>query len=540
MTSKNQDFDFIIVGAGSAGCVLANRLSADPGTKVLVLEAGRESKSIYVHMPAGFAVASTAPRFGWNYDSDPEPGLDGRTMPCPRGRLLGGSSSINGMAFVRGNRADYDTWARAAGPEWSYENCLPAFKSLETFKGVRSAYRGDRGPLSVIAPVYSNPLNEIFLRACAEAGYPINPDTNGASQDGFGPMDQTIRDGRRDSAATAFLNPARSRPNLTVWTDALATRVLIEHGRAIGVEVLHRGARKQVHAGEVILSAGAINSPHLLMLSGVGPAEHLRHFGIDVKADIPGVGQGLEDHADFSLKVECTEPISASHYLSNPRKTLVGIEWLLRNTGPGATNHFEVAGYIRADGSAGIPDAQLCFVSLLVRPDGTRVGKDHGYQITVMVLRPESRGAVTLASADPLVPPRMLFNYIAEAYDRKVLRDGLRAARRIVAEPAMAKVSGKEVQPGADVISDDDIDRYMRATVKSTHHPCATCKMGSGEMDVTDSSGRVRGIANLRVVDASIMPRITSGNINAPTLMLAEKISAVIVGRNRLPLENVA
>ncbi len=530
-----EHYDYIVVGAGSAGCVLANRLTEDGDATVLLLEAGGSERDLFLDMPAAFAFAIDSKRFDWGYTSEPEPGFGGRPIPCPRGRVLGGSSSINAMAIVRGHRLDFDRWAAGGLPGWGYADCLPYFKKLERFSGGASAYRGGSGPISVIAPPYTNPLYEIFLQACAEAGYPVGIDTNGAQQEGFGPMDQNIAGGRRCGAARAYLRPAMGRRNLTVSTGALATRIMMQGDRAIGVEYAKRGDLFQVHAdSDIIISGGAINSPQLLMLSGIGPAAELARHGIAISQDLPGVGGNLQDHVDVSLKQYCSQPISASSLLKPLRKFLIGLEWLLLKTGPGATNQFELAGYIRTRAELRQPNVQLCFMPLLVHYDGSAASHAHGFQITVMPLQPKSRGRLSLASADPRAAPILRFNYLSDPADLVELREGLEALRTIIRQQALAPYRGAELAPGR---ASGDLAAYIRATGKSTHHPCGTCAMGNGPDAVVDGDGRVHGRRGLRVVDASIMPTITSGNINAPTMMIAEKLADRIRGRVQLPAE---
>jgi choline dehydrogenase len=526
-------FDYIVVGAGTAGCIVANRLVTRARARVLLVEAGHDRSSIYLRMPAGFAFASKQPDFDWGLVSEPEPGLNGRRMPCPRGKVLGGSSAVNAMAFVRGNPKDFDGWTEIAGSDWTYETCLPYFKSIESFSGGGNVHRGGHGPFHVKAPAYSNPLYAEFLKACVQAGYAVSADTNGAVQEGFGPMDQNIHDGLRESSATAFIDPIRGDANLTVRTGARVERILFEGRLATGIEVNGPSGKESIRANAaVILCAGAVNTPHLLLLSGVGPGDQLKRHGIAVVRDLGQVGNNLQDHVDVTLRLACPLPITESLALRLDRKILIALEWLLFKTGKGTTNHFEVAGYIKTRKDAAQPNIQLCFMPLLVAYDGVeRLNSRHGYQISIMLLRPRSRGAVELASADPAAAPRLRFNYLSDEDDIRQLHEGLAAARSIVSQPAMAKYTTSELAPGAEIRSEKAIEDFIRNTAKSTHHPCGTCAMGRyPDTSVVNGAGVVHGIERLRVIDSSIIPTLPGGNLNAPTMMVAEKIVQHLLG----------
>jgi choline dehydrogenase len=490
-------------------------------------------------MPAAFTYAISRARFDWGYRSEPEDAVSGKRFPIPRGRVLGGSSSVNAMSFVRGQRRDYDAWAEAGLDAWSYRHCLPYFRRMETFSGGASAWRGGDGPLHVRAPEAANPLDRAFLRAAVEAGHALRDNTNDAEQEGFSVMDQTIHDGRRESAATAYLHPVRGRANLTVLTGRLTTRVLMEGRRAVGIVCQGQGGEDRLHASrEVVLCAGAINSPKLLMLSGIGPADMLQGHGLPVIADLPGVGANLQDHVDVAVMVSCTRPVSVTPALRWHNKGLVGLRWLLTRGGAASTNHFETAGYVRSRPGAARPDIQFVFIPVMVMPDGTALPEPHGYQATVMLMHPQSRGSVTLAGPDPAAAPMVRFNYLREARDGETLIHGIARLREIFAQPAFDPYRGREVVPSAALADSATLDAFLRANLRSTHHPCGTCRMGTDAEAVVDGEGRVRGVESLRVVDASIMPAITSGNINAPVIMLAEKLADAILGRD--PLEPAA
>ena len=533
-----EEFDTIIVGAGSAGCVLANRLSEDSGYRVLLLEAGPKDRSILLHMPAALAHPLANDRFNWFYESEPEPHRDGRRMYCPRGRVLGGSSSINGMAYVRGHARDYDRWAQSGLVGWDYAHCLPYFRRAETHELGADAYHGEDGPLKVTAGKMRNPLFQAWIEAGRQAGYPITEDMNGAQQEGLGRMDQTCWGGERWSAAKGYLKPARSRENLTVRTGALTLRVTLDGRRATGVDYAVNGETRSARATrEVILGGGAINSPQLLMLSGIGPADELRALGIDVVADLPGVGENLQDHLEIYIQHACTQPITLYSALKPLNQLKIGVEWILFRRGLGTSSHFEAGGFIRSRAGVEHPDLQYHFLPIAMNYDGSNPANSHGYQAHVGPMRPTSTGTVKLRSADPRQAPSILFNYMATEQDRSEMREGVRLTREILAQPAFDPFRGPELAPGPDVKTDAEIDAFVRAHGESAYHPSCTCKMGpeTDNTAVVDGQTRVHGLEALRVVDASIMPSIVSGNLNAPTIMLAEKAADMILGKSPLP-----
>ena len=530
-------YTYVVVGAGSAGCVVANRLSANADVTVLLLEAGPSDRSLRIQMPAAFTYAMDSTRFDWRYTSEVDPNLNQRPMPYPRGRVLGGSSSINAMCFTRGHPLDFDGWAGNELPNWSYAHCLPYFKKMETFSRGPDAYRGGTGPLNVTAPEFSNPLCEVFLQACDQAGYSRSEDTNGLQQEGFGVLDQTIHKGQRMSTARAYLQPIASRDNLEVQTGCVAHRVLFEGHRAIGIEYsLGRGLRRAFVDEELIVCSGALNSPQLLMLSGVGDEKDLRKHGIDVLTNLPTVGKNMQDHLDIQLQQVCTQPVTITPALKLHRKAMIGLQWLLKKDGLGVTNHFEAGGYIRTHDGLSQPNLAAWFIPLLVNYDGSPVGEDHGYQLTFMQLQPKSRGRVSLRSSNPKDPPVITPHFLEEAADLTVLREGVKRGREIFSQSAFEPYRGPELAPGEHTQTDDEIDYYVRQTAKSTRHPSCTCRMGIDEQtSVVDADGRVHGLERLRVVDASVMPHIASAALNAPTIMLAEKLADRIAGNP--PLE---
>jgi choline dehydrogenase len=532
----NHSFDYIIVGAGSAGCVLANRLSEDSSNKVLLLETGGSDKSIFIKMPTALSIPMNTDKFAWQFHTQPEPHLDNREMHCPRGKVLGGSSSINGMVYVRGHAKDFDEWQQHGANGWDYQACLPYFKKAESFYLGENTHRGGKGPLGVNnGNNMENPLYTAFIEAGAEAGYSTTNDYNSAQQEGFGPMHMTVKNGVRSSASREYLDPIKHRSNLTIVTGALAQRVILDGKKATGVEYKLNGAVKTAQASkEVILSAGSIGSPHLLQLSGIGNTQALEKAGVEVKHHLPGVGQNLQDHLEFYFQYKCKQPITLNGKLGLFSKGLIGAKWLLTRKGLGSTNHFESCAFIRSKPGVEWPDIQYHFLPAAMRYDGRSAFAGHGFQVHVGHNKPKSRGSVTIASADPTQPPKIVFNYLEHQDDIEGFRACVRLTREIIEQPAFDNFRGEEIQPGQQVQTDEQIDAFVRQAVESAYHPSCSCKMGEDDMAVVNSNTQVHGIQSLRVVDSSIFPTIPNGNLNAPTIMVAEKAADIILGNNPL------
>jgi choline dehydrogenase len=537
----DENFDYVIVGAGSAGCVLADRLTEDGRQRVLVLEFGGSDRSIFIQMPSALSIPMNMEKYNWFYHTEPEPHLDGRRMHTPRGKVLGGSSSINGLVYIRGNPRDFDGWSAQGAAGWAYRDVLPYFRRAESRQEGGDEYRGSSGKLRTRYGTVSNPLHAAWLKAASEAGYPQTADVNGFQQEGFGRMDMTVADGRRCSAANAYLRPAMRRPNLKVLTHALATRILFEGRRATGLEYVRGNTTHRVRVGrELILSGGPINSPQLLKLSGVGPGAELSTHGIPVVHELKGVGENLQDHLEFYFQVACKEPITLYSSINLWSRALIGARWLLRKDGLGATNHFETCGFIRSRPGVPHPDIQYHFLPMAVAYDGSTLAQEHGFQAHVGPMRSKSRGWVRLASSNPRDKPRILFNYLSEPDDVTEMRACVRLTREIFAQAAFDRYRGREIQPGSGVQTDAEIDAFIRAKVESAYHPSCSCRMGGAQdpLAVVAPDTRVHGLDGLRVVDSSIMPSITTGNLNAPTIMLAEKAADHILGRSLAAPEN--
>ena len=530
-------YDYLIIGGGSAGCALANRLSAEPSNSVLVLEAGRPDYwwDVFIHMPAALSFGIGNRFYDWMYESEPEPEMGGRRVYHARGKVLGGSSSINGMIFQRGNPMDYDRWAATPGcQDWDYSHCLPYFKRMETCLAGADDWRGGEGPLKLERGPATSPLFRAFLEAVQQAGHPLTDDVNGYRQEGFNAFDRNIHRGRRLSAAGAYLHPVMDRPDLRVVTRAHVTRILFEGTRAVGVEYRRRGRLAEARAGEVVLCGGAINTPQLLQLSGVGPAGVLSEAGVEPLVDLPGVGENLQDHLEVYLQYACTQPVSMSPYLALWRRPWVGLQWLFRK-GPGTSNHFEAGGFLRSNDEVGWPNLMFHFLPIAIRYDGSVPAAGHGYQFHIGPMFSNSRGWVRIRSTDPFEKPAIQFNYLSTPEDRKEWAEAIDVARNIMGQPAFDEFNGGGLSPGPDVKGDEAVLEWVRRDAETALHPSCTARMGTDEMGVLDpSSMRVHGTQGLRVVDASVMPTLTNGNIYAPVMMTAEKAADLILGNTPL------
>lgn len=535
--------DFVIIGAGSAGCAMAFRL-ANSGASVLVIEHGGTDAGPFIQMPAALSYPMNMSLYDWGYRTEPEPHLNGRRLACPRGKVLGGSSSINGMVYVRGHAMDFDHWAESGADGWAYADVLPYYKRMEHWHdgghGGDPEWRGKDGPLHVTRGPRQNPLFDAFVQAGKQAGYEVTGDYNGEQQEGFGPMEQTVWKGRRWSAANAYLRPALKRSNCDVIR-ALARKIVIEDGRAVGVEVTRRGSTETIRARrEVIVAASSINSPKLLMLSGIGPAAHLAEHGIEIIADRPGVGANLQDHLELYIQMAARQPITLYKHWNLMSKAVIGAQWLFTKTGLGASNQFESAAFIRSQAGVPYPDIQYHFLPMAVRYDGKAAAEGHGFQAHTGPMRSVSRGSVTLRSSDPNDDPRILFNYMSDPQDWEDFRTCIRLTREVFGQEAFAPFVKHEIQPGTDLQSDADLDGFISEHAESAYHPCGTCRMGRPDDPgaVVNPQGQVIGLEALRVADSSIFPRITNGNLNAPSIMVGEKMSDHILGLDPLPRAN--
>jgi len=523
-------FDYIIIGAGSAGCVLANRLTKNGKYNVAIFEAGKSSDIWKVKMPLALLYTMHDPRYNWKYYSEPEPYLNNRRLFCPRGKMIGGCSAHNGMVFVRGNQDDYKRWESFGLKSWSYEKILPYFKRIETWSEGENQYRGSFGLLPVNQSKNNNPLFKAFLGASSEAGYKINTDMNGEVQEGFGMFDTTIHKGERASVAKYYLNPAKSRKNLNIFSNSFVEKIMFDGKKAIGIEVKIKNKIEKVYAKkELILSGGSINSPQLLMLSGIGDVNHLKEKGITVVSDLKGVGKNLQDHLETYIMQECKTSDTLYTYTKLIPKVLAGIQWFLSKSGPCSQSYLEAGGFTKSSTKREMPNIQFHFFPSFVIDHGLVNPKSHGYQLHASPNHPKSRGSVTLNSSDPYDYPKILFNYLEDEDDLRQTRESIHVARKILSQPSFVKYAGKEVGPGSDKQSDDELNEYIKSNAETAYHPCGTCKMGVDKMAVVDEDLKVKGIQNLRIVDASVMPEIPSANLNAPTLMIAEKASDLIL-----------